>query len=383
MTTVERACEFADAFVAQTVMPGGAAPPSTGGRTPSAIGDYHLTRRLGSGGCGEVWQATAPGGLPKAIKILHGRFDGKQAETELRSLEKMRSVRHPFLLSIERIEIVDGRLIIVTELAENSLKDRFEELQEQGKSGIPRKELLGYLRDAADALDFLCEQHGLQHLDVKPANLLRQGNRIKVADFGVVRELDGIGDSPASGFTPLFASPELIRGRPCRNSDQYALAVVYQTLLTGQPPFAGISAAQVVARHLNNLPDISSLPAADQPAIARALSVRPADRFDSCRQFVDALCAQPDGTTHVDSVGSSPLRQSLPHRHDSASVPEQSNGTTTRTGCERRIVSLPRSRGNRQRPRHRQTGRWRRDDHQDDRAAAHSLRCEAALRNPE
>jgi len=114
----------------------------------------YLTQELiGSGGYGEVWKAHAPGGLVKAIKIVYGGHDPRRAARELRSLNRIKQARHPFLLSIERIEIVDDNLVIVTELADANLKQQFDKLLARGHRGIPRQELLGYLSDAADGLD--------------------------------------------------------------------------------------------------------------------------------------------------------------------------------------------------------------------------------------
>ena len=115
------------------------------------IAGYHLVERIGVGGFGEVWRAIGPGGFQKAVKILFGNLSGPQAETELKSLNRIRDLRHPFLLSIERVEVVDGRAIVVTELADRSLDQRFRELANSGQRGVPRDELLRYLRDAADA----------------------------------------------------------------------------------------------------------------------------------------------------------------------------------------------------------------------------------------
>src|SRR6516165_3523987 len=113
---------------------------------------YQLIQRLGMGGYGTVWKSTAPGGLVKAIKFVFGEMGGHQAEQELKALRRIKEVRHPFLLSLERFEILDGQLFIVTELADKSLLDRFNECRQTAMRGVPRDELLGYLRDAAEAL---------------------------------------------------------------------------------------------------------------------------------------------------------------------------------------------------------------------------------------
>jgi len=253
------------------------------------LGGYRLEERIGLGGFGEVWRGIGPGGFAKAIKILFGSLSGPQAETELKALNRIRDLRHPFLLNIERIEVIDGRVVVVSELADRSLEARFKEVVESGQRGIAREELLGYLRDAADALDFMSEQHGLQHLDIKPENLLLQGSHAKVGDFGLTKSLSAAGHSQVNGFTPLYAPPELFDGRPERGSDQYSLAVVYQTMLTGVPPFNGRSAAQLTSQHLKSAPDLSPLHNSDRPVVARALSKNPRTRFPSCRQFIDEL----------------------------------------------------------------------------------------------
>ncbi len=253
------------------------------------IPGYQLVERLGTGGYGTVWKATAPGGLTKAIKIVFGELGGFKAEQEMRALQRIKEVRHPFLLSLERIEIVEGQLLIVTELAEASLLDRFMHCRNEGLQGLPRDELLRHLRDTADALDYMSEVHGLQHLDIKPQNLLLVGGRIKVADFGLVKDLLGTSVTATGGVTPLYAPPEAFDGRISRFSDQYSLAIVYQEMLTGIRPFPGTTIMQLAQQHMNGRPLLDPLPPSDRPVIARAMAKTPQDRFPSCRDLVEQL----------------------------------------------------------------------------------------------
>ena len=87
------------------------------------IPGYRLIERLGRGGHGEVWKAEAPGGIFKAIKFVYGDLDStsedsKGAEQELKALNRVKTIRHPYILSIERFDIVEGQLLIVMELAD-------------------------------------------------------------------------------------------------------------------------------------------------------------------------------------------------------------------------------------------------------------------------
>src|SRR5437763_1328504 len=160
------------------------------------IPGYRLIERLGGGGFGEVWRAEAPGGLHKAIKFVFGDLssaddNSQRAEQELKALSRVKTVRHPYILSLERYDIIDGQLIIVMELADRNLWDRYKECRAEGLPGIPRPEILDYMEETAEALDLMNIQYQLQHLDVKPQNLFLVHQHIKVADFGLVKDLEG------------------------------------------------------------------------------------------------------------------------------------------------------------------------------------------------
>ena len=262
------------------------------------IPGYRLIQLLGCGGFGEVWKCAAPGGLYKAIKFVYGNLNGihnasATVEDELKAVQLVKAIRHPFLLFVESVEILDGELVIVMELADCSLHDVLTCYRAAGNAGIPRPQVLGFVRDAAEALDLMNFQHGLQHLDVKPRNLFVAGNQVKVADFGLVSSLSGKrGEGiPLSAVSPLYAAPEIFHGAISRDSDQYSLAIVFQELLTGTLPFGGTNVRQLLLQHTTQEPDLSALPACDRPVVARALAKNPKNRYGSCAEFVRALTA--------------------------------------------------------------------------------------------
>jgi serine/threonine protein kinase len=267
-------------------------PPLIASQT-ELIPGYRLIERLGQGGFGEVWKAEAPGGLFKAVKIIHGvsnsHLDSPHLDQELKALQRVKTVRHPFILSLERFDLVDDRLVIVSELADRTLFDRYEECRRQGLPGIPRQELLRYLEEAAEALDLMNAEFNLQHLDIKPQNLFLLYNHVKVGDFGLVKDLEGMFAQITSGVTAVYAAPETFEGKVSRFCDQYNLAITFQELLTGKRPYEGTNGRQLMMQHLMGVPNLAALPMADQPVVGRALSKKPDERYSTCLEFVRAL----------------------------------------------------------------------------------------------
>jgi serine/threonine protein kinase len=251
---------------------------------------YRLIAPLGQGGFGEVWKCLAPGGLHKAIKFVYNDADREGGADSLRqeyqAFERIKGIRHPFLLSLERVELHGEELMMVMELADQNLAQCLDSHRSAGRPGIPREELLSYMVDAAEVLDVLSQQHRLQHLDIKPANLFLMGGHSKVGDYGLVFRIGGDEPDFDRGLTPRYVAPEILRGHIDGRSDQYSLALVYHELLTGQFPYSGRTSQQLLAQHTSGEPDLSPLPAGDRDAVRRALAKEPSHRFHTCLAFV-------------------------------------------------------------------------------------------------
>jgi serine/threonine-protein kinase len=249
---------------------------------------YELIARLGSSLSGnEIWSARGPGGGRVVLKFL--RLSPGVADVDERALRLMKDIRHPHLEALFASWVREGYLILAMELASGTLLDRLHEAQGQGLAGIPAAELLEYMREAAEGLDYLHRQ-GLTHGDVKPTNLVLVGGRVKVAECGRAISWDGARSGIAFSFTPAYAAPELLQRRVTPGSDQYALAVTYCQLRGGRLPFEG-SLIELIDGHRDHPPDLSMVPEAERPALERALVKKPEERWPSCRAFVEALAA--------------------------------------------------------------------------------------------
>jgi len=168
----------------------------------------------------------------------------------------------------------------------------------------PVGEVLAIVTAVAAALDH-AHQRGLLHRDVKPANILLTSpgegeQRILLADFGIARRLgDPIGRSgsnPPVG-TVAYAAPEQLMGANLDGrADQYGLAATAFHLLTGAPPVehshAAAAASQILGHPPPRLSDQRPELARLDDVFSRALAKDPADRFESCREFADAVNEQ-------------------------------------------------------------------------------------------
>jgi eukaryotic-like serine/threonine-protein kinase len=301
--------------------------PKHGDPTPShswsvdgePVPGYRLVGVLGAGGMGEVWEARGPGGVPTALKRVP--VAERCGQRELEALKLLMRVRHPHLLAIHGYWVAGAYLVIGLELAEQSLRALLQKHQQSGSAGLPPGQVLPYLADAAEALDYLgrpvhrLNSHTvrIQHRDVKPANLLLQGGAVKVADFGLAKALEGAFPDRSFSMTLAYAPPEFFQGETKPTSDQYSLGVTYYELRTGRLPFTGAPEA-VMRGHLSGEPDLTGLAERERAVVARALAKNPELRWASCVKFIGEVArAGPAAGPPEALQGPAPASETAPH----------------------------------------------------------------------
>src|SRR5262249_11390619 len=148
----------------------------------------------------------APGGIKVAIKIIFRPLPHEEAQVQLRSFELSKSLSHPFLLLTHAYWVAEGRLYLVMELADGSLRDRLKECQRAGMAGIPVDELMTYIGEAAEGIDFLHSQQVL-HRNIKPTSILLIHGHARVSDFGLAHPLEDTSESTMGSGTPAYMAP--------------------------------------------------------------------------------------------------------------------------------------------------------------------------------
>lgn len=260
---------------------------------------YTLLRLRGRGGFATVWEATDPDGERVALKFMSSH-NGASTVRELRALRAFTLLEHPHLLPVHDVWSIPGQIVIGMQLADASLLDLMLLYADEFERPIEIDRLLRYMTQAAVALDFLnAHNHqwegrkvGLQHGDIKPNNILLVGDTAKLADYGLATPTTGAKTPCHRHGTLEYVAPEVIQGYATDTSDQFSLAVTYHVLRTTTFPFPPPPAATpegLSRSFVRPAPDLSAVPMAERPALVRALSPIPQNRFPTCAAFVDAL----------------------------------------------------------------------------------------------
>jgi hypothetical protein len=269
------------------------------------IGPYVVHARLGSGGMGEVFQATdATLGRDVAIKVLPDLWltDQDRRAGFDREARLLASLNHPNIGSIYGVHDSGEARVLVLELVEGeTLAGRLAgRAGSSARRGLPIDEVVTIAGQILDALE-AAHARGIVHRDLKPANIkVTPDTRVKVLDFGLAFAMSGdvsdafVASSPIphgpdmSGGTllgtPPYMSPEQARGRQVDpRTDIWAFGCVVYEMLTGVPAFRGDSIGLILANVIRAEVDWSLLPA-DTPralrtCVRRCLQKDPRNRF--------------------------------------------------------------------------------------------------------
>jgi serine/threonine protein kinase len=234
-----------------------------------------------------MWQAEFPGGGQGAVEIWPRAPDPEGAKRQFQVLERLRGLRHPFLLQIQAYWVQEDRVFIFTELPEGDLRGHFQDGRRSNPAGIRVNELIPCMREAAEALDYLHREKVI-HRDVKPDNIFLVHGHAKLGGLAFVHPT-GSGAVTVGTGTPVYMAPEVWPGQVSEHTDQYALAVTYAELRLGRRLFSGQTLFEVMEQQLKHTPDLSPLPGAEQKAVLKALAKQEQHRYASCIQFVQAL----------------------------------------------------------------------------------------------
>ena len=252
--------------MAPTLPTGHPARDTTSSAPAAARPDFAGYRLLGSlerGPLCETWQVEASDGRRRLLKFYSGLTDGSHA-AEAEVLRLLSVLTHRHLLPVEVLRNEAGRIGIVCDPGEGKFADRLEHYRNQGRPGIPRRELLDYLYGLADALDAVYDGHRLQHLMLSPDALVLDRKRLLIADMGLAQLVWLPAGQPVGRLNGRYAAPELWSDKVSPTCDQYSLAVIFHEMLTGRAPVRGRGARRQTPLSLDHLP------ANDREPIARA-----------------------------------------------------------------------------------------------------------------
>jgi len=279
------------------------------------VGSCRIESKIGEGGCGQVFR-----GLdtmlerPVAIKVLHPALAARNDIAKRFRSEALALARfgHPNIATLYSFHQVADTYLMVMEFIEG---ETFEELLKRD-GPMPATRATALLLQALDGIEH-AHRHGVIHRDLKATNLMVNGAGIvKVMDFGVARALDTDGVTQANQplGTPEYMSPEQVRGEELdARSDFYAIGVLLYKMLTGRLPIRGESPFAVMQAQVESephplrdrVPDIST---GLEAAVARALSKKREDRFESAASFRAALeAAIADGDAITLQTPATPL----------------------------------------------------------------------------
>src|SRR5256885_3710737 len=214
---------------------------------------FTIQRAAGRGGFGEVYYALSDAGREVALKVVQG-----YEQIELRGISQCMNLKSPHLVTVFDVKYNDqGRPFVIMEYVNGP---SLRQLLDDSPAGLGTQKAAFFLREIGKGLTFLHEC-GIVHRDLKPANIFYENGYVKIGDYGLSKAMSA---SQHSGQTVTvgtvhYMAPEIGKGKYDRSIDIHALGAMLFEMLTGQVPFFGGSAGEILMKHMAAEPDLSHI----------------------------------------------------------------------------------------------------------------------------
>jgi len=259
------------------------------------ISEYVLVEKIGHGGFGDVWLAEKR--TPLSVSQFALKFfrpataDEIEIQIVQREIEVWQKISGlPNVISVIEADFAENYIYIVSEYADGG--SLHEWLAARGGRARTVEEAVTIILEILNGLDYL-HRTGFIHRDIKPANILIRKGTFCLADFGVTREIKTHSITLHTAGTYNYMPPEAFNKTPAVSpaTDIWAVAVIFQELLTGKLPFSQDEIPSLMYSILhdepNEMPD--NVPAELRAIVRKALQKQREDRFATAQEMIDAL----------------------------------------------------------------------------------------------
>lgn len=265
------------------------------------LSGYRIGRLLGRGGMGTVYEAMQISLERRvAFKVLARELaaDGQFVDRFTAEARAAGQLNHPNIVQVYDVGTAPSpttpiRFYSMEFMASGSVEDL---LRKEGRLSVERA--LPLVFDAARGLEY-AEKHGVVHRDIKPDNLMiSEDGVVKIGDLGIAtrrRTAEEVSQEEGVSGSPHYIAPEQAMGRAIdHRADLYALGVSLYQMLSGDTPFEGSSAREVILKHLNEVPPplalkVPSLPAEVVALVERLMEKDPTRRLASASLLLQEL----------------------------------------------------------------------------------------------